>query len=357
MKLSELGVDEIKRYFDSRLPNVRPVIRQVVRCPWHEDRTPSLSLDLSKGVWKCHAGCGEGGLLDFEMRFSSLDRGAAYAEIARVLGLEVANPVFSEAPDATYEYRDASGLIVFQKLRYPGKRFSQRSQDADGRWQHRIPPGPKPLYNLPDVITANVVAVCEGEKDCDAVDALNLSQYDEKGFCRVAATTNFAGAGKWDARYSPYFAGKLALLFPDNDAVGKCHAQMVAESVSAYAHAVRIVDLPGLPEKGDVSDYLKEHAGAELWAEIERAKNWQPTKRELLVSATEFLEHDTVEIDWLVEGVIQRGANGFIVAEPKVGKSWAAVDLALAIATGQPWLGFKRSGHQWHSSAGRTIQI
>lgn len=341
MNLSELGVDEIKRYFDSRLPNVRPVVKQVVRCPWHDDRHESLSLELGRGLWKCHAGCGEGGLLDFEMRFSGTDRATAYAEIARVLGLETPNPVFSEAPEAIYAYPDASGLVVFQKLRYPGKRFSQRSKDADGRWQHRLPPGLKPLYNLPQVITANVVVVCEGEKDADNVNALNLAQYDEKSFCRVAATTNFDGAAKWDARYSPYCAGKLALIFPDNDPIGKRHAQMVAESVSAYAHAVRVIELPGLPDKGDVSDYLKEHTGAELWAEIQRAKNWQPAKRELLVSAPAFLEHSAAELEYIVEGVIQRGANGFIVAEPKVGKSWAAVDLALAIATGQPWLGFK----------------
>lgn len=341
MKLSELGMDDVLRYFASRLPNVRPVVKQVVRCPWHDDRHESFSLDLAKGVWKCHAGCGEGGLLDFEMRFAGCDRGTAHAEIARVVGLETASPVFREAPEARYEYRDASGKVAFQKLRYPGKRFVIRSQDADGRWQNRIQPGPKPLYNLPEVITANVVIVCEGEKDADSVNVLNLSQHDEKGFCRVAATTNFDGAGKWDSRYSPYFAGKLVLIFPDNDPVGKRHAQIVAESVTAYAHAVRVIELPGLPEKGDVSDYLQEHSGADLWAEIGRAKNWQPVKRDLLVSAPVFLERETAEIDWLVEGVIQRGANGFIVAEPKVGKSWAAVDLALAVATGQSWLGFK----------------
>lgn len=30
------------------------------RCPLHDDRTPSWSMAINQGVWKCHRGCGEG---------------------------------------------------------------------------------------------------------------------------------------------------------------------------------------------------------------------------------------------------------------------------------------------------------
>src|SRR6185437_15226034 len=43
----------------------------------------------------------------------------------------------------------------------------------------------------------------------------------------------------------------------------------------------------------------------------------------------------------MVENVIERGANGIIVAEPKVGKSWLAIDLALCLALGTDFLGFR----------------
>lgn len=46
------------------------------------------------------------------------------------------------------------------------------------------------------------------------------------------------------------------------------------------------------------------------------------------------------EIEWLVRGVIQRGANGFICSNPKAGKSWLGVDLALSLALGGPWVDF-----------------
>jgi RecA-family ATPase len=42
----------------------------------------------------------------------------------------------------------------------------------------------------------------------------------------------------------------------------------------------------------------------------------------------------------LIDGLIEKGANGFFVAVPKAGKSWAAIDLALSLALGCDWLGF-----------------
>lgn len=37
-----------------------------MRCPFHPDRGPSLSLDLARGLWRCHGACQRGGgLRDF----------------------------------------------------------------------------------------------------------------------------------------------------------------------------------------------------------------------------------------------------------------------------------------------------
>lgn len=54
----------------------------------------------------------------------------------------------------------------------------------------------------------------------------------------------------------------------------------------------------------------------------------------------DFVDGSHEPIDWMVAGVIERGANGFIAAEPKTGKSFLAADLAIALATGTPWLDF-----------------
>lgn len=42
---------------------------------------------------------------------------------------------------------------------------------------------------------------------------------------------------------------------------------------------------------------------------------------------------------WLVRDVLTQGAVGFIAGQPKSFKSWAALDLSLSVASGQPFLG------------------
>jgi hypothetical protein len=66
----------------------------------------------------------------------------------------------------------------------------------------------------------------------------------------------------------------------------------------------------------------------------------QTSRKNLFLSAPQFIAQAPQSIDWLVEGVIERGANGFFSAVPKGGKSWAAIDLAVSLALGCSWLGF-----------------
>lgn len=43
----------------------------------------------------------------------------------------------------------------------------------------------------------------------------------------------------------------------------------------------------------------------------------------------------------LIEGLLRVGHTGLLVARAKSGKSWAAIALCVAVATGHPWLGFR----------------
>lgn len=52
--LTELGID---------IPRVTDQFN--IACPFHADIQPSLSINLERGVWICHAGCGEGSLKSF----------------------------------------------------------------------------------------------------------------------------------------------------------------------------------------------------------------------------------------------------------------------------------------------------
>ena len=357
--------DQIYAYFSYRLPLERLPKRDAltVRCPFHDDKHPSLSLNLAKGVWNCHS-CGQsGGMLDFEQRMMGPDPEKAWAEIYRITGMEP--PKFIRKLTATYSYTDVAGKVLYQKLRYEPKEFSQRQPDGKGGWWYNLNGVKKVLYRLPELIMAKLVFVVEGEKDADNLrDALLAA--DVKNF---AVTTTFDGAGHWRPEYAPYFTGRLVVAIPDNDKPGRAHAQAVAASVKPFAAKVKVVELPGLAEKGDVSDWIAQgledstsvsasvpgeedhthtvhsHLFAscvkDLMALVKAAPIWEPEKTEhvLLEEMRDFLERAPAEIDWLVEGLIPVRTRGLMVADPKVGKSPLALDLALALASGSSWLG------------------
>ena len=86
------------------------------------------------------------------------------------------------------------------------------------------------------------------------------------------------GAGKWRKKYNEFLQDKIVIILPDNDAPGRKHAQQVAKSLFGIAKEIVIVNLPNLPEKGDVTDYFQNGGSVdELFDLAGRAETWQPT--------------------------------------------------------------------------------
>jgi putative DNA primase/helicase len=155
---------------------------------------------------------------------------------------------------ATYDYRDEEGGLLYQVVRYePGfdgepKTFRQRRPDGKGGWVNGLRDVRRVLYRLPELLAAprdRLVFVVEGEKDADRLHAEGL-----------LATTNAMGAGKWRPEYAEALHARHVVILPDNDEPGRAHAQAVARSLADAAASLKVVELPGLPPKGDVSDWL-----------------------------------------------------------------------------------------------------
>ena len=148
---------------------------------------------------------------------------------------------------ATYDYCDEAGALVFQVLRYEPKTFRQRRPEGSG-WSWSVKGVRKLPYRLPELLAAPTdapVFIVEGEKDADALAALGL-----------VATCNAGGAGKWKKEHSEFLRSRRVVVLPDNDSAGEKHAQQVERSLRGIAAEVRTLVLPGLPDKGDVSDWL-----------------------------------------------------------------------------------------------------
>lgn len=340
----------VRKYFEAKLPGVRlpDSGNFMVKCPFHDDSHASLSLNLDKGIWNCKA-CGRhGGILEWEKLSTGAEPGTAWTQISEIIGHHVAG---LGKPEYLWVYTDEEGLWLFRKIRYApglsGKKqiFQERYNRERSLWERGLNGTRQVLYNLPAVVRANVVMVVEGEKCADRVNALALFKDNPEISC--IATTAPGGSNGWRPDYGQYFTGKAVLIFPDNDKPGREYAEAAAKNAhDSGAYLVKVVELPGLAEGEDIYDYLVKYAGGEQLLDLcKKAKPWKPApepeSEKFFIDAVTLASTIPDEIEWLVQGVIPKGCNGFIIADPKSLKSFSAVDLAIHLATGENWLGFR----------------
>ena len=318
----------------------------MARCPAHEDRTPSLSGksgDDGRTLLKCHAGC----------RVEDI---VARVDLTmRDLFVDAATPSMT-TPEIvqTYPYTAEDGTLLYESVRYVPKAFRQRRPHGRNGWIWKLddptatPPvtTPRVLLGLPELIDVTDIFIVEGEKDVRALQKLGLS-----------ATTNAGGAGQWRDDYAQQLSRTGALrvnIIPDNDEPGQTHAATVARSCHTAGIEARIVRLPDLRPKGDVSDYLDAgHTRDDLaalvtatvalsQADIDALGHVLPpaaSETFTLTSIGDLLHEPEEEVNWLVEGLIPAKSVVVLAAKPKVGKSTAARSMALSVARGDTWLG------------------
>lgn len=263
----ELTQGEIETYYRARVPGLRKA-QGAVRgpCPVHGGKDLNFSLDPETGRSFCHSQCNRGfDVFRLEMELAACDFVAAKAAVYEIIGREKDNWQDRDV-EAAYDYHDATGSVSYQVVRKVGKKFMQRRPDGRGGWNWglgKVTPLP---FRLPGLLKASVVAVVEGEKD-----ALNLIR------AGWAATCNNGGAGNFKPELVPHFAAKHVAIFPDNDEPGRKHAEAVARLLAPVAASVKIVEIPDLPLKGDVSDFLASgKTGVDLRQMWREAQDWTP---------------------------------------------------------------------------------
>lgn len=256
----------------------------MVRCPAHNDNTASLKVSDGKNgklLVHCHAGCEPLTVIDaIKARGLWPDAGPHHRPRSAGGTATIANDNLGSKSGgkanqsggkivAEYDYFDhITGDLLMQVVRKEPKGFFQRRPDPDrpDEWAKTVPAECRTLYNAARAYNAKgVVLIVEGEKDVD-----NLAEIG------VVATCNPGGAKKWQDSYSEILRGKDVVLVPDDDEPGAEHADMVGAALRGIAKRVRILHLPGLPEKGDISDWLEVEGNDKdtLLELIDRAPDW-----------------------------------------------------------------------------------
>ena len=337
----------------------------------------SMSVDLEKGTFYSHQE-GEGGGVLWAIARETGRGGREAVEWMREHGFDVednrptpqaaaqrqgprldpaGNWLPQRVPDhgrltKSYDYLDATGRLAYQVCRYEWevdpsvnpkgreKTFVQRvpDQTKPGGWAYSTKGVTWLPYRLPelldDVAKGFTVFVVEGEKKVDLLR--------EQG---VPATCNHGGAGKFPVDLLPHFKGAKVVILPDNDGPGRDHADLVGRRLEGVARSVEVLEIPGLPEKGGVDDWLPAGGSAEALFDLleSKARTFEAAPFVSKFEAVQWSDFDAPgpRHEELVKGVLTRGEMSLLLGESQSGKSFLAIDLAMAVARGEPWFGHR----------------
>jgi hypothetical protein len=152
-----------------------------------------------------------------------------------------------------YVYQNADGQphLRVQRMRFAGVDRDQFPQShwEDGGWVPGKPQGPPVPYRLPELLAAPPGAqvwLCEGEKDTETLVALG-----------EVATTAPGGAGKWRPELNEWFRERRVVVLPDNDKPGRAHTKKIARNLGGLTVELKVLELPGLDEGGDVTEWME----------------------------------------------------------------------------------------------------
>jgi hypothetical protein len=281
----------------------------------------------------------------------------------------------SRAPKAkiidSYHYTDEKGVALYEVLRYEPKGFRQRRPDGKGGHVWNLDGVRRVPYRWPELAQypSTTTYLTEGEKDCNRLWESGLVATSVQG-------------GKWTGECVQALAGRQILILEDNDEAGRVKAQETARLLHGAADSVKVISLPSLPPRGDVSDWLDAgHTVDELSAFCNAVLDWEPEPSSaspspsppappspplvpVAISAptaativpttgpatlkassiTLSFFGDLVDAKpkpWLIKNVIARGECSSWIAPPGKGKSALLTDIFVHGANGVDWRGFR----------------
>jgi len=262
-----------------------------MRCPMHEDTRRSASINLDKGAWCCHAGCGGGSVRQLiESRDTWVTVSNGYTnyttedlDVRKILVEEMptANDVaywrqrLLREPEAIRWLREERGLelgtarkahLGFDGVRFkipiygPGLEiWNVRTYDPDAPptrskiWSVRGLGIPRlyPFRTLRRAERGRAVIICEGE--WDTLLAL------QAGFLAVTRT---GAAHVWDSDWNQHFRGLRVFLCHDRDRAGQKADRNIGRELATVAQEVRRCHLPFRvrPKHGkDLTDFCLKY--------------------------------------------------------------------------------------------------
>ena len=249
----------------------------IARCPAHNDRNPSLSIgegEDGRVLLKCHAGCALEDIISrLGMSVSDLfikSVNVNQKPAARACNVHIVDkgPSFNTSeqaiayltknkgdPTEIYPYRDVAGHAIAYQLRWDHPDGSKNFMPISLQFSHwviKAPPAPRLPFLAPEALAADCVYIVEGEKAAAQMQAIGLTSTTSLNGAHGAAKTDWG-----------ILAGKQVVICPDNDLSGEQYCEEVIQQLCKLQPSpmIKVVHLDGLPEKGDVVEFVEQQGG------------------------------------------------------------------------------------------------
>lgn len=261
-----------------------------ISCPFHTDKTPSLSIKEDK--WRCF-GCGCGGdAIDFIREV----RGLNYVEACQYLGVDLNEDYKAIVEEEEkvrnyinwcldhmdnlkdwklvkiYRFEDENNKTLYftAKFSTPAKKEIRYFSIVDGKveWNRNSDAVPYNLYRLNKALKENKpVFIVEGEKDADTISHLGYVATSLKGIKNIPVNI---------------FQAANIYSIADTGEAGEQYQEHIWYELKDKINHFRVIDLPGLEllgDNADVTDWFQDgHTKEEFKAAMKDSWDWKVSK-------------------------------------------------------------------------------
>jgi len=346
MNLQEIKEKVNLREYAYRWYGLKCNSKGLAKCPFHgPDNHPSFAINFDDGIWKWfdpHDNTG-GTIIDFEIKFGKYSKKEAIETLlSRFRGEPATMPDNQErtivVKTIPYIYRNLEGNEILRKekrILSNGEKTFIWYHKTEGVWKAKMGPYSHVPYLLNEFKNFKQVIVCEGEKDADTLNDLDIGEF---------ATTAPTGAGGWPENITQYFEGfeRITFLYDTgNEAHVERHASLLKlrfKDISIF-----IATVPMEEKESDITDYLETQSdkAMALLDILDKAREFKA--EDITANIREDYDALTIEelatmqipeIDWIVKPIVERFGYTLLGGQKGVGKSLLATQIGFYASSG-----------------------